>query len=143
MLFVKLSHSVIFFFFFQAEDGIRDYKVTGVQTCALPIFRVVERGRGHQIERQRDDQRDESDGKPRTDEDREGSRADATEQAARDGQRLRAHALFAARGFGPSRRTASRRSRGEIGFDTKMSNPAAFVRAISSGRTDALNATIG
>src|SRR2546426_677620 len=27
----------LFFFFFQAEDGIRDYKVTGVQTCALPI----------------------------------------------------------------------------------------------------------
>src|SRR5256885_12481365 len=26
-------------FFFQAEDGIRDYKVTGVQTCALPILR--------------------------------------------------------------------------------------------------------
>src|SRR5688500_20317536 len=25
------------FFFFQAEDGIRDYRVTGVQTCALPI----------------------------------------------------------------------------------------------------------
>src|SRR5256885_8588663 len=25
-------------FFFQAEDGIRDYKVTGVQTCALPIY---------------------------------------------------------------------------------------------------------
>ena len=24
-------------FFFQAEDGIRDYDVTGVQTCALPI----------------------------------------------------------------------------------------------------------
>src|SRR5256885_8819716 len=29
-----------FFFFFQAEDGIRDYKVTGVQTCALPICHV-------------------------------------------------------------------------------------------------------
>src|SRR5256885_6917110 len=29
---------IFFFFFFQAEDGIRDYKVTGVQTCALPIF---------------------------------------------------------------------------------------------------------
>src|SRR3989454_12824223 len=29
-----------FFFFFQAEDGIRDYKVTGVQTCALPISRA-------------------------------------------------------------------------------------------------------
>src|SRR5688500_19117001 len=26
------------FFFFQAEDGIRNYKVTGVQTCALPIY---------------------------------------------------------------------------------------------------------
>src|SRR5256885_6159161 len=27
------------YFFFQAEDGVRDYKVTGVQTCALPIYR--------------------------------------------------------------------------------------------------------
>src|SRR5260370_22711757 len=27
-----------FFFFFQAEDGIRDSSVTGVQTCALPIY---------------------------------------------------------------------------------------------------------
>src|SRR2546429_8761176 len=30
--------SFVFFFFFQAEDGIRDVAVTGVQTCALPIF---------------------------------------------------------------------------------------------------------
>src|SRR2546422_2415807 len=29
-----------FFFFFQAEDGIRDVAVTGVQTCALPIYHV-------------------------------------------------------------------------------------------------------
>src|SRR5256885_8206496 len=29
--------SLVGIFFFQAEDGIRDYKVTGVQTCALPI----------------------------------------------------------------------------------------------------------
>src|SRR5207302_2619705 len=29
------------FFFFQAEDGIRDFHVTGVQTCALPIFCVM------------------------------------------------------------------------------------------------------
>src|SRR2546430_10412800 len=29
----------LFFFFFQAEDGIRDLTVTGVQTCALPISR--------------------------------------------------------------------------------------------------------
>src|SRR2546427_7437878 len=28
------------FFFFQAEDGIRDLTVTGVQTCALPIYEV-------------------------------------------------------------------------------------------------------
>src|SRR5690606_39356345 len=28
---------VFYFFFFQAEDGIRDFHVTGVQTCALPI----------------------------------------------------------------------------------------------------------
>src|SRR2546426_5645281 len=33
-----------FFFFFQAEDGIRDYKVTGVQTCALPISRTSPTG---------------------------------------------------------------------------------------------------
>src|SRR5207248_6364213 len=30
-----------FFFFFQAEDGIRDRTVTGVQTCALPISKNV------------------------------------------------------------------------------------------------------
>src|SRR5437016_14432692 len=30
----------LFFFFFQAEDGIRDWSVTGVQTCALPIFLI-------------------------------------------------------------------------------------------------------
>src|SRR5207248_4672852 len=29
------------FFFFQAEDGIRDRTVTGVQTCALPISRTI------------------------------------------------------------------------------------------------------
>src|SRR5688500_13988029 len=36
LLCISSLHS---FFFFQAEDGIRDYKVTGVQTCALPISR--------------------------------------------------------------------------------------------------------
>src|SRR5438270_5070447 len=30
----------VFFFFFQAEDGIRDWTVTGVQTCALPIYLI-------------------------------------------------------------------------------------------------------
>src|SRR5690349_4778805 len=34
---------MFFFFFFQADDGIRDLYVTGVQTCALPIFISLER----------------------------------------------------------------------------------------------------
>src|SRR5256885_12872873 len=34
---MKGCYLTLDFFFFQAEDGIRDYKVTGVQTCALPI----------------------------------------------------------------------------------------------------------
>src|SRR5438034_2956751 len=37
-------YSCLIFFFFQAEDGIRYHCVTGVQTCALPIFRGKERG---------------------------------------------------------------------------------------------------
>src|SRR5437660_2269916 len=36
-----LFFSVVCFFFFQAEDGIRDGHVTGVQTCALPISEVA------------------------------------------------------------------------------------------------------
>src|SRR5690606_40628702 len=35
-----IKHNI--FFFFQAEDGIRDFHVTGVQTCALPIFSRTE-----------------------------------------------------------------------------------------------------
>src|SRR5205807_7306031 len=35
------SLTYFLFFFFQAEDGIRDYKVTGVQTCALPISAMM------------------------------------------------------------------------------------------------------
>src|SRR5438046_8294101 len=43
-------HSVLvyfnIYFFFQAEDGIRDWSVTGVQTCALPIYgKPWEKGR--------------------------------------------------------------------------------------------------
>src|SRR5262249_59987307 len=36
-------------FFFQAEDGIRDWSVTGVQTCALPIFVTRVEARGEQL----------------------------------------------------------------------------------------------
>src|SRR2546430_9945240 len=35
---------VVMFFFFQAEDGIRDLTVTGVQTCALPISTCLDDG---------------------------------------------------------------------------------------------------
>src|SRR2546422_4726776 len=41
---VTLILCFFFFFFFQAEDGIRDVAVTGVQTCALPIY-------GHPVRR--------------------------------------------------------------------------------------------
>ena len=34
----KFTQSLFDVFFFQAEDGIRDWSVTGVQTCALPIY---------------------------------------------------------------------------------------------------------
>src|SRR2546422_8444394 len=40
--------SIYFFFFFQAEDGIRDVAVTGVQTCALPICHDLGRLLGRQ-----------------------------------------------------------------------------------------------
>src|SRR6266511_4628134 len=44
------------YFFFQAEDGIRDFRGTGVQTCALPISETVEQRHEH-------DRREESDSK--------------------------------------------------------------------------------
>src|SRR5690606_40890925 len=37
----NISLLLYLFFFFQAEDGIRDFHVTGVQTCALPIYGSV------------------------------------------------------------------------------------------------------
>src|SRR5437764_10599893 len=43
MTHVFVVHSDVFFFF-QAEDGIRDTSVTGVQTCALPISRSMRHG---------------------------------------------------------------------------------------------------
>src|SRR5947209_10148860 len=39
---VSFLHFLCLFFFFQAEDGIRDIGVTGVQTCALPISADLE-----------------------------------------------------------------------------------------------------
>src|SRR5215213_10384311 len=37
LIFFQALYVLVFVFFFQAEDGIRDWSVTGVQTCALPI----------------------------------------------------------------------------------------------------------
>src|SRR2546429_6956715 len=42
---VGAEDCVCCFFFFQAEDGIRDVAVTGVQTCALPIYLLAPQGR--------------------------------------------------------------------------------------------------
>src|SRR5256885_11042469 len=50
-------------FFFQAEDGIRDYKVTGVQTCALPIWSTWSR-RSQEIPARVQGTNDESSGAP-------------------------------------------------------------------------------
>src|SRR5204862_1512660 len=47
---LRLVRFVFFFFFFQAEDGIRDLYVTGVQTCALPILRNKARGYTHEAQ---------------------------------------------------------------------------------------------
>src|SRR5256886_7213999 len=62
---IIFEHVYCFFFFFQAEDGIRDLTVTGVQTCALPIstrwvrdLRSVELRRPCRLQsRQRNDQK--------------------------------------------------------------------------------------
>src|SRR2546422_3389617 len=42
MLHIRHSFDLFISFFFQAEDGIRDVAVTGVQTCALPIYFIYE-----------------------------------------------------------------------------------------------------
>ena len=52
---MPVSKILLFFFFFQAKDGIRDDRVTGVQTCALPILPQREMGskkRGAQPQRE-------------------------------------------------------------------------------------------
>src|SRR5712664_4875021 len=53
MWFCIVEYISVFFFFFQAEDGIRDLIVTRVQTCALPISELGEEGRalagGHSL----------------------------------------------------------------------------------------------
>src|SRR6516165_5633769 len=85
----------LFFFFFQAEDGIRDLTVTGVQTCALPIWCLIAHARG---KRRRD--RGDADGtrRPfRRDGDADGSASQVENQPAdpRDGLRADERRPFA------------------------------------------------
>src|SRR5438093_5375979 len=47
-MFTRCCFTICLFFFFQAEDGIRDWSVTGVQTCALPIFQKLDVSWGHE-----------------------------------------------------------------------------------------------
>src|SRR5258706_3908541 len=49
----RLLVQYIFSFFFQAEDGIRDWSVTGVQTCALPISAALAGERSRQLQPRR------------------------------------------------------------------------------------------
>src|SRR5687768_5050361 len=44
-----LRNRFVVYFFFQAEDGIRDVAVTGVQTCALPILMVAAVAKAHEM----------------------------------------------------------------------------------------------
>src|SRR5688572_32099782 len=73
---------VALFFFFQAEDGIRDLTVTGVQTCALPIFprpRAGEEGgswRGEEAGRAQD--RSKDGGQGAGDKDRKSTRLNSS-----------------------------------------------------------------
>ena len=51
-----LLHFLLFYFFFQAEDGIRDRLVTGVQTCALPILQGFAQNRCEKIKMENENQ---------------------------------------------------------------------------------------
>src|SRR5207245_8732624 len=70
---MQFKNAVGFYFFFQAEDGIRDATETGVQTCALPISPVHRDRRG--------DWRDRQDGR--------GQGADGRDRRSPDGRGLR------------------------------------------------------
>src|SRR3712207_9164776 len=54
-----MDMGVIIYFFFQAEDGIRDIGVTGVQTCALPILQLSDECMANSKERRRLSRRDQ------------------------------------------------------------------------------------
>src|SRR5205823_8202832 len=96
------------FFFFQAEDGIRDKLVTGVQTCALPIWRA--RGGTAPGDRPRCTGRRRRDGAPRPRSARSGTPRSAGRGTACPRARRSAWRSRACREIG----RASCRERGEI-----------------------------
>src|SRR2546425_3209948 len=84
------SPAVLSFFFFQAEDGIRDKLVTGVQTCALPIYGagVLQRRAAAGDQGRRPDRRARSDAhRQRADGGRAGLRP--RQEEGRDDRRVR------------------------------------------------------
>src|SRR5688572_31991565 len=74
---------MLYFFFFQAEDGIRDLTVTGVQTCALPISRLWGRQGDAARRRRRQDARQE--GRRRQPADRQQARGARRQGQGRQG----------------------------------------------------------
>src|SRR6476620_12357519 len=50
-VYIVLRNATLIFFFFQAEDGIRDIGVTGFQTCALPILTPASRSARRPVSR--------------------------------------------------------------------------------------------
>src|SRR2546430_17151227 len=75
------------FFFFQAEDGIRDLTVTGVQTCALPISRKAqeERERQERAEAEERERQERAEAEARA---RQRAEQEAREAAERECRRL-------------------------------------------------------
>src|SRR6266566_5909313 len=81
---------MVYFFFFQAEDGIRYYKVTGVQTCALPILHVREEDWERRDEREDEQERDDRDAQDEEEQrrnERGDDRADGRERRVHPGDR--------------------------------------------------------
>src|SRR5690606_20488608 len=63
ILLERIVNGLLVSFFFQAEDGIRDFHVTGVQTCALPIYGQPEEENEKRDQQRRSREHDSQDGK--------------------------------------------------------------------------------
>src|SRR6267378_5503809 len=131
LFFLNAVYYLFFFFFFQAEDGIRDLYVTGVQTCALPIWPDPARRRAHRARRTR--HYGGADVPLGADGDRLlGPGAIGVPQAQRGGQRPGYPRDLAAGGRGASRALgAAARRAGDQAFAAAEGVPALGRRAAS------------